>query len=83
MIEGIDTKKIKYAATIKNNKLMLILKVSDMKKIVKSSRKELVYSVEECLESLDYTSLTEHYIAVDGNWNMLLVKNTLWFRFSW
>ncbi|WP_290701508.1 hypothetical protein [Lacinutrix sp.] len=54
-----------------------------MKKIVKSSRKELVYSVEECLESLDYTSLTEHYIAVDGNWNMLLVKNTLWFKFSW
>lgn len=73
-LDGIATEKIKYASKIKDNKLMLILKVSDMKKIEKSSRKELVYSVEECLDILDYQSIKERYIAVDGNWNMLMVK---------
>lgn len=73
-LDGINTKKIKYASKIIDDKLMLILKVSDMKQIEKSSRKELVYSVEECLDALDYKSITEHYIAVDGNWNMLMVK---------
>lgn len=73
-IEGIATEKIKYTSRIKGNKLMLILKVSDIKQIEKSSRKALVYTVEECLKMLDYQLITEHYIAVDGNWNMLLVK---------
>lgn len=73
-LDGITTEKIKYASKIIDNKLLLILKVDDMKKIEKSSRKELVFSVEECLDVLDYKSLTERYIAVDGKWNMLMVK---------
>lgn len=73
-IDGIDTEAIKYVSNLKDNKLMLILKVGDMKNIEKSSRKELVYAVEECLDAMEYNNITERYIAVDGNWNMLLVK---------
>ena len=73
-IEGIDVDKIRYYSKIKDRKLLVLLKVGDMKKIQKESRKELVYVVEECLNSFVEMDAFETYIGVDGNWNMLLVK---------
>lgn len=73
-IEGIDTDEIRYLSRINDTKLLIILKVSDMKNIAASSRKELVYAAEECLEYIDTGEANEIYIAVDGNYNMLMVK---------
>ncbi|WP_452223075.1 zinc-ribbon domain-containing protein [Lacinutrix chionoecetis] len=73
-VEGLNTENIKYASQLNGEKLMLILKVLDMKSVEKSSRKELVFAVEDCLDELKYTNITERYIAVDGKWNMLMVK---------
>ncbi|HRV56189.1 MAG: hypothetical protein KDD16_12445 [Mangrovimonas sp.] len=73
-IEGIETDKIKYATALNKNRLLVLLKVDDMKKIKKSSRKELVYAVEECLDLMEYQNIDEYYIGVDGKWNLLMVK---------
>lgn len=74
-IQGIDTERIKYLSRINGNKLLVILKVGDMKGVKKSSRKELVFAVEECIEyALDDSTVTEYYIGIDGNWNMLMTK---------
>ncbi len=74
-IEGIDTDRIEYLSKTNNNKLLVILKVGDMKGVKKTSRKELVFAVEECIEyALDDSTITDFYIGVDGNWNMLMVK---------
>lgn len=73
-LEGIDTDRIKYVSAINGNRLLVVLKVSDMKNIKKSSRKELVYAVEECLDVMEYEGIDEYFIGVDGKWNMLMVK---------
>ncbi|AUP77359.1 zinc-ribbon domain-containing protein [Flavivirga eckloniae] len=73
-IEGIKTNEIKYYSKIKKNKLLVLLKVMDMKKIEKSSRKELLFAVEDCLLDLGLLETYDCYIGVKGKWNMLLVK---------
>lgn len=73
-IEGIKTEEIKYFTKINGNKLLVLLKVGDMKEVEKSSRKVLVEAVEDCLSVYDLPGVDEHYIGVDGNWNMLMVK---------
>lgn len=72
-IEGIKTDKIQYYTKSNGNKLLVLLKVDDMKKINASSRKELVFAVEDCLD-IYFTEKPDYYIGVDGRWNMLLVK---------
>ena len=73
-IKGIDTREIGYYTKIKHNSVLILLKVRDMKKIETSSRKELVYAVEDCFYALGYQSIKNVYIAVDGKWNMLMIK---------
>lgn len=73
-LEGIDMDEIEYYSKVNSDKLLVILKVSDIKKIQASSRKELVYAVDSCID--DFLDMSEYskYIGVDGNWNMLMVK---------
>lgn len=73
-LTGIETSKIKYFTRINGDKILVLVKVSDMKKIETSSRKTLLFEIENGLN--DYLELNslKQYIGVDGNWNMLLVK---------
>lgn len=73
-IEGIKTEEIKYYSKTNGTKLLVLLKVGDMKGIEKDSRKLLVEAVEDCLSVLAPEGVDEHYIGVDGNWNMLMVQ---------
>lgn len=73
-IHGIKTGEIKWFTKTNGHKLLVLLKVGDMKGIEKSTRKLLVEGVEECLLEYDPPGITETYIGVDGNWNMLMVK---------
>ncbi len=74
IVKGINTQNIKYKVKVNGNKLLVIAKISDIKKVEKSSRKELVFAIEDCLNDQNLKSITEYYIGVDGNWNMLMVK---------
>lgn len=73
-IEGIDTDEIEYMSKLNDGKLLLLLKVSDMKGVEKSSRRELMHTVEECLNIMTDENDLERYIGIHGNWNMLMVK---------
>lgn len=72
-VSGMKTEKIRYYTRYNGDKILVLLKVSDMKKVEKSTRKELVYAVENCLDFI-VPEDTDRFIGVDGNWNMLMVK---------
>lgn len=73
-IEGINTENIGYYSRVNENRILVLLKVRDMKGVEPSSRKNLVYAVEECLDIIiDGTYV--YYIGVDGNWNLLMSKS--------
>jgi len=73
-IDGINMDEIKYYTRINNDKILILLEVRDFKEVHKSSRKELVYAIEECLESFEFENIKDVYIGIDGRWNMLMVK---------
>lgn len=73
-LTGIETDKLKYYSKEKNDTILIIVKVEDMKGIEKSSRKELLFAVEDCLKAVDYFNTKKIYIDVEGKYNTLLVK---------
>ncbi len=73
-LTGIKTDELKYYSKEKNDTIMIIVKVGDMKGIEKSSRKELLFAVEDCLKAVDYFANKKIYIDVEGRYNTLLVK---------
>ncbi|WPO77502.1 hypothetical protein [Flavobacterium sp. KACC 22761] len=76
-LKGIDTDKLKYYTREKNDTLLVIVKVGDMLTIDRSSRKMLLYSVEDGLRMCEHTCNKAIYIDVEGNFNTLLVKSPL------
>ncbi|WP_108869101.1 zinc-ribbon domain-containing protein [Aquimarina aquimarini] len=73
-LEGINMDGIKYYSKIEKNKLLVLLKATNMRKIETSSRKELLFAVEDCLLDFGLLETYDCYIGVDGLWSMLLVK---------
>lgn len=75
IVGGITTKDIAYFTKKKDNKLLILLEVRDIKKIEAAYRKELIDVVEDCMR---YTnpkdSITEYFIGIEGKWNTVLVK---------
>lgn len=73
-IEGIDTDKIGYYTKTDGNKILVLLQVNDLKNTYTATRKEILYSVEDCLSYFLNLEDFQLYIGVNGNWNMVLVK---------
>lgn len=73
-LRGIDMDKLKYYATEKNDTILVIVKVRDMMGIEKSSRKKLLYAIQDCLNSSERYYKKKIYIDVQGNFSTLLVK---------
>jgi hypothetical protein len=73
-LSGIKTDKLKYYSKEKNDTILIIVKVGDMRKIEKSSRKQLLFAVEDCLKYSNYFNRKKIYIDVEGNFNTLLIK---------
>lgn len=74
-IQGIDTDDIKYYTKVNHNKILVILKVTDLGNIKRSSRRTIVEAVEECLNVILEDREYYYYIAVDGKWNLLMTKS--------
>ena len=75
IVGGISTEDIAYFTQRDGNKLLVLLKVRDMKKIAAKHRRDLIPVIEDCLR---YTnpkdSITQYFIGVEGKWNTILVK---------
>ncbi|MBF4519083.1 hypothetical protein IRZ71_22245 [Flavobacterium sp. ANB] len=76
-INGIDTDKLKYYSIERNDTLLVIVKVGDMLGIERSSRKKLLYAIQDYLNSSEYYCKKKIYIDVEGNFSTLLVRTPL------
>lgn len=74
-LTGIKTDKLKYFSKEKNDTILIIVKVRDMRKIEKTSRKQLLFAVDDCLKFSEYFRNKKIYIDVEGNFSTLLVKS--------
>ncbi|MFS4466613.1 hypothetical protein [Maribacter sp. 2210JD10-5] len=75
IVDGIDTDEIGYFTKWNGDKLLVLLKVNDIKKIEAKYRKELFDVIEDCMDDINpKDSITEYYMAVEGKWNTVLVK---------
>lgn len=70
----VNMENIKYFTRRNGNKLLVLLKIRDLKGIEASSRRVIVDVIQECLEYKDDDRIDEYYICVEGKWNTLLVK---------
>ncbi len=78
IVSGLDPAKIEYFTKHEQDRLLVLLKVRDMKKIEVSSRKVLIDIIEDCVYAMDDLKGIENlYIGVEGRWNTVLVKTPL------
>ncbi|WP_430909455.1 zinc-ribbon domain-containing protein [Maribacter sp. 2-571] len=75
IVSGIDTDKIAYFTKTDRNKLLVLLRIRDMKRIAAADRKVVITIIEDCLSAMEnMEGITEYYLGVEGKWNTLLVK---------
>ncbi len=73
-LKGINTNKLKYYTVERNDTILVIAKVTDMMGIQKSSRKKMLFAIQDCLTSSERYYSKKVYIDVEGNFSTLLVK---------
>ncbi|MFD0796197.1 zinc-ribbon domain-containing protein [Maribacter chungangensis] len=73
LLGGLDTKEIGYFTKQQNDKLLVLLRVENIKKIKPEFRKDILTVVEDCLSQQEL-DVTEIYIGIEGRWNTVLVK---------
>jgi len=72
---GLDTGKIEYFTKINELKLLVLLRIRNIKEIEPSDRKIVIDVVEDCLAAMPtLDSINAYYIGVEGKWNTVLVK---------
>lgn len=76
-LKGIKTDKLQYFSKQRNDTILIIVKVGDMRKIEKTSRKQLLFAVSDCFKYSDYFQDKKIYIDVEGNFNTLLVRTPI------
>jgi len=76
-LKGIDTGKLKYYSVERNDTILVIVKVTDMIGIEKSSRKKLLLVINDCFLTSESYYMKKIYIDVEGNFSTLLVKTPL------
>lgn len=76
LVGGLDTKKIGYFTKQQNDKLLVLLRIENIKKIKPEFRKDILTVVEDCLSQQEI-KVTEIYIGIEGRWNTVLVKTPI------
>ncbi|WP_291153213.1 hypothetical protein [Flavobacterium sp. UBA7680] len=76
-LKGIDTNKLKYYTVERNDTILVIAKVTDIMGIQKSSRKKMLFAIQDCLASSERYYSKKIYIDVEGNFSTLLVKTPM------
>lgn len=75
-LTGIDTGDIRYFAKTSEDRVLILVKVTDMKGVQADTRKELVYAVENCFyATFGGEGRTKLYIGVEGTWNLLMASS--------
>lgn len=69
-----EVEKYEYYSRQQGDKLLMIVKMHDLKQVKKESRKNFLYLVEDCLRSDSLINTKQLYIAIEGKWNLLMTK---------
>lgn len=75
IVGGLDTKGIGYFTKQREDKLLVLLKIENIKKIKPEFRKDILAVVEDCLAQQEVMrDISKVYIGIEGRWNTVLVK---------
>jgi len=75
IVGGLDTKDIGYFTKLKDDKLLVLLQIENIKKIKPEFRKDILRVVEDCLYQQELLqNINGLYIGIEGRWNTVLVK---------
>jgi hypothetical protein len=72
--EEIKSENFKYLTKIKDNKVLILVQIPNLKKVDKSARTEVIELVESVIENQAGLEGKEKYIGVHGTYNMMMVK---------
>jgi hypothetical protein len=72
LIEEIHPEKFEWYTAVNEDKLLILVKVDNMKKIKTSERGKLVGYIHDCLGFSDGYQDKKIYVGVEGRWNMVL-----------
>lgn len=72
IIDELDKESYKYFADVKDDRLLVIMKVTDMKKVAASERSQLITLIKEGLQLADNIEDKELFICVEGKYNTIL-----------
>lgn len=75
IVKELDKDKIEYYSRTENGKLLVLVKVDQMKKVEKGGRSDFMDMVELALATLDMPEVENAYIGIHGRWNMVLTKS--------
>ncbi len=75
IVSGLETENISYFTRQNEDKLLVLLKIKDIKKVKAEFRKDILDIVEDCIFQLDKNKIfNELYIEVEGKWNTVLIR---------
>ncbi|MUH37355.1 zinc-ribbon domain-containing protein [Zobellia amurskyensis] len=75
IVSGLETENISYFTRQNEDKLLVLLKIKDIKKVKAEFRKDILDIVEDCIFQLDKNKIfNELYIGVEGKWNTVLIR---------
>lgn len=69
-----DPDKFLYFSSTKENKVLILVKIPDLKDVTKENRKLIVETIEGMASALDESKGRKIYIGLMGKFNMMVVK---------
>ncbi|UAY52995.1 zinc-ribbon domain-containing protein [Ferruginibacter albus] len=73
----LEKDKFRYFCKINQDRVLVLLKIEDIKKIKADDRHKLIPIIEKCLNNIDGLAGKEVYIGVEGKWNMILTSSPM------
>lgn len=76
-VDGVDIQSIRYFSRVSGDTLMVLMKFQNVNGIKISSRKYLLYAVEDCLKTMNLQNVSKVYIGIGGKIFLIVAKSPL------
>lgn len=73
VVDELDKKNFQYFSRIKGDKVLILVKIEDMKKIDSSVRYKFIQEIKKAAKLLSNMKGKDYYIGVRGKWNFVVV----------
>lgn len=72
MTDELDKEDFEYFSKVNGSKVLILVKIDDMKKIKASTRRQLIGEIKNGAKLLKNMDDKKYYIGVEGRWNLVL-----------